>query len=58
VNGRNGEGDHYHTDGEIHLAVLSPGGEAVTAPPKKLHSSPLVEMKNGGWKTVAGWLGN
>lgn len=58
VNGRNGEGDHYHTDGEIHLAVLSPGGEAVTAPPKKLPSSPLVEMKNGGWKTVAGWLGN
>jgi len=58
LNGRNGEGDRYYTDGDIHLAVLSPGGEAVSAPPEVLPSSPLVEMKNGAWKTVAGWLGN
>ncbi len=58
INGRNGEGDPYHTDGEIHLAVLSPHGAPVSAPPAQLPSPPIVEMKNGAWKTVAGWLGN
>jgi hypothetical protein len=57
VNGRNGEGDRYYTDGEIHLAVLSPGGAAVSGPPKRLSNSPIVEMKNGVWHAVSGWLG-
>ena len=30
LNGRNGEGDRYYTDGEIHFARLVPGGKKTT----------------------------
>ena len=58
INGRNGEGDRYSTDGEIHIAVLSPGAAPVNGAPRQMPSPPIVEMKNGAWKTVSGWLGN
>jgi hypothetical protein len=58
INGRNGEGDRYSTDGEIHIAVLSPGTAPVNGAPRQMPSPPIVEMKNGAWKTVSGWLGN
>jgi hypothetical protein len=58
INGRNGEGDRYFTDGEIHFAVLSPGAAPVSAPPEQLANAPLVEMKNGAWRAVSAWLGN
>jgi hypothetical protein len=58
INGRNGEGDRYYTDGEIHFAVLSPGAVPVSAPPEQLANAPLVEMKNGAWRTVSAWFGS
>jgi hypothetical protein len=58
INGRNGEGDRYDTDGEIHIAVLSPGAAPVNGQPREMPSPPIVEMKNGAWKTVSGWLEN
>ena len=58
INGRNGEGDRYFTDGEIHFAVLSPGAAPVSAPPEQLANAPLVEMKNGAWRAVSAWFGS
>jgi hypothetical protein len=58
INGRNGEGDRYYTDGEIHLAVLSPGAAPLSAPPEQLANAPIVEMKNGAWRTVSAWFGS
>jgi hypothetical protein len=58
LNGRNGEGDRYYTDGEIHVAVLSPGAEPVSAPPEVKSDTPIVALKNGAWRAVSGWLAN
>jgi hypothetical protein len=57
INGRNGEGDRYYTDGEIHFAVLTQDGVTATAPPKQLQSPPIVELKNGVWQSMSDWLG-
>ena len=58
LNGRNGEGDRYFTDGEIHVAVLSPDGAPVSTPPRELPSPPIVQMKDGLWRQVSGLFGN
>ena len=58
ISGRNGEGDPYFTDGEIHVAVLSPGGAPVEGAPAQLDNAPLIALKDGVWHAVAGWLGN
>jgi hypothetical protein len=58
LNGRNGEGDSYYTDGEIRIAVLSPGAEPVTAAPEQKSDPAIIALKNGVWQTVSGWLGN
>jgi hypothetical protein len=49
LNGRNGEGDRYFTDGEIHFARLVPDGRKSAAPPRVLASPPLVEWKDQLW---------
>lgn len=53
LNGRNGEGNRYYTDGEIHLAVISPGAVEVAAPPVEDSNPPLIETKDQVWKAVA-----
>jgi hypothetical protein len=58
LNGRNGEGDPYHTDGEIWMAVLVVAGEKRTQPPTELASPALVKAKDGIWNAVAGTLSN
>jgi len=58
LNGRDGEGDRYYTDGEIHIAVLSPGAVPVSAPPEQMADPAIISLKNGVWQTVSGWLGN
>ena len=35
LNGRNGGGDLYYTDGEIRMAVLAVGGQPRTEPPRR-----------------------
>jgi LssY C-terminus len=57
VNGRNGGGDWYHTDGEIKVAVLSPDAAEVSVPPKLLEEPPLVQLKDGMWSSVSSWIG-
>jgi hypothetical protein len=56
VNGRNGEGDPYYTDGEIRVDVLVAAGERRTRPPTELTTPALVAAKDGIWNAVAGAL--
>ncbi len=58
LNGRNGEGDPYYTDGEIWMAVLVVAGEKRTQPPTELASPALVTAKDRIWNAVAGTLRN
>jgi hypothetical protein len=49
LSGRNGEGDPYYTDGDIHIAVLSPGAKPVAAAPKVEADPFLIQSKNQVW---------
>ena len=46
LDGRNGGGDRYFTDGELTIGVLSPGNKAQTSPPKLLANPAGVQAKN------------
>lgn len=52
VNGRNGGGDRYFTDGEITVGVLTIGGSVATSPVEQLPIPPAVRIKNQLWS----WL--
>ena len=57
VNGRNGGGDRYFTDGEVLMARLAPDcGSGRSATPKVLPNPPLVEGKNAVWRAIRKWL--
>ena len=49
IAGKNGEGDPYYTDGDIHIAVLSDGAVPVSTPPVMQPDSALVQGKNQIW---------
>ncbi|MBS9721408.1 LssY C-terminal domain-containing protein [Tianweitania sp. BSSL-BM11] len=53
VNGRNGEGDRYYTDGEIRFSVLAGPGETGRQPPPVLPNPPLVDLKNTLWHAAS-----
>jgi hypothetical protein len=53
IDGRNGEGDSYYTDGEIKMSVLVNGCAQRAATATELSSPPLVEAKNRIWPTLA-----
>ena len=57
LNGRNGEGDPYYTDGEIWMAVLAVAGERQLQPPTELTKPVLVATKDALWGAVAGLFG-
>lgn len=48
--GRNGEGDSYYTDGEIHLMVLTRRGAINHEPPVELANPPLIDLKDRLWQ--------
>ena len=52
LNGRNGEGDPYYTDGEIDVAVLVEGGRKHEQVPTALASSGLVTLKDAIWHSA------
>jgi hypothetical protein len=52
LNGRNGGGDPYYTDGEIKISVLVEGCGQHTETVVKLSDPPLVEMKNRAWSVI------
>ncbi len=61
LDGRNGEGDSYYTDGEIKFSVLVEGCGQTAAATTELGDPPLVEAKNRAWSAVAhtvrSWIG-
>jgi len=56
LNGRNGEGDPYHTDGEIWMARLVARGEKASKPAKILPAPALIQMKDKmfSWASFVG----
>ncbi|WOI58042.1 LssY C-terminal domain-containing protein [Palleronia sp. LCG004] len=52
LNGRNGGGDRYYTDGEIEVSVIAAPGETGHQPPPKLANPPMVNLKNMLWNSV------
>jgi hypothetical protein len=56
LNGRNGGGDRYYTDGEIKISVLVEGCAARTNSVTQLGNPPLVDLKNQAWSAIAGAL--
>jgi hypothetical protein len=56
LNGRNGEGDPYRTDGEIKIARLALGCGATVAAPERLENPVPVKIKNRLWHAVERWL--
>jgi hypothetical protein len=57
INGRNGGGDRYFTDGEVDIAVITRGAQPTDAPPAVLPRSPPVAFKDLLFSTVEGFLG-
>lgn len=53
VNGRNGEGDRYYTDGEIRFSVIAGPGMTGNVPPQVLPNPPLVDIKNTLWRSFS-----
>jgi hypothetical protein len=53
LNGRNGEGDPYYTDGDIKISVLVAGCNQHAATVAVLDNPPLVAMKNLAWGAIA-----
>jgi LssY C-terminus len=56
LNGRNGDGFPYYTDGEIHFARLVPDCRKRSEPPVALADPPIVNLKDAIWHGVEGAL--
>ena len=56
LNGRNGEGDPYYTDGEIEISRLVVGCNAKYETTIELGNPPLVIIKNVAWAAIAKML--
>jgi len=56
LNGRNGEGDRYYTDGEIEISRLVVGCNAKVETTIELSNPPHVKIKNMAWKAIANML--
>jgi len=56
LNGHNGEGDPYYSDGEIWMSRLVPAGTKATAPPVVLSPPAFVGFKDRVWHRVAAWF--
>jgi hypothetical protein len=55
--GRNGEGDPYYTDGEIHVAILVVGGVKRTEPPVTIPAPAPIALKDQLWHDVSRAVG-
>src|SRR5262245_51143528 len=56
LRGRNGEGNRYHTDGEVKVGRLVEKGVAAAAPPQETPSSLAVEVKLAIWRQMHGLI--
>ena len=57
INGRNGEGDRYFTDGEITVGVIRPQAMAEGGLPDRKPSPIAIELKNSIWSSFRNGLG-
>jgi hypothetical protein len=56
LNGHNGEGDPYYSDGEIWMSRLVPVGTKATTAAVVLPPPPFVGLKDRLWHRVASWF--
>ena len=56
INGRNGEGDRYFTDGEITVGVIRPQAMAQGGLPDRKPSPTTIELKNSIWSSIRNGL--
>ena len=52
LNGRNGEGNRYYTDGEIRISRLVEGCGATSEKPEQPANPLLIDLKDAVWSTV------
>src|SRR6476661_7767170 len=57
VNGHNGEGDRYFTDGEITVGVIRLQAMVKGGLPDRKPSAPAIELKNSIWSTIRNAVG-
>jgi hypothetical protein len=58
LNGRNGGGDRYYTDGDIWVSRLVPACKKRDAPAKVLPNGAIIDLKNQVWKSISALAGN
>jgi hypothetical protein len=58
LNGRNGGGDRYYTDGDIWVSRLVPACKKRDAPAKVLPNSAIIDLKNQVWKSISALAGS
>ncbi|HVU86336.1 MAG TPA: LssY C-terminal domain-containing protein [Pirellulales bacterium] len=56
LNGRNGGGDWYYTDGEVTIGVISPNNVPSEIAPIEEPNPIAVQAKNRFWSWLRGWL--
>jgi LssY C-terminus len=54
LDGRNGEGDRYYTDGEVEISRLVVGCDTKAETAAVLDNPPIIDLKNKTWKAIAG----
>jgi hypothetical protein len=54
---RNGGGDYYYSDGELHVAVIAPDAALQSTPAKELAAPALVSIKDSLWAMITGTRG-
>lgn len=57
LNGRNGGGDPYHTDGELGIGRLAAAGSPAVATPLRLPAPAVIALKKTLWPRIAAALG-
>ena len=58
LNGRNGEGTRYYTDGEISMLTLVKDGQRRSLPPEMLAPPPFIQAKDQAWHGIKSMLGD
>lgn len=58
LNGRNGEGDRYWTDGEVWIARLTPGARRTDVAPQLFDAPQIVQWKNAVMQQIGNAVGN
>jgi hypothetical protein len=56
LDGHNGGGDRYYTDGEMDVGVLRPTDAPRGSAPQVLANPTAVDVKNRVWRRLRPWL--